>query len=203
MKNTLIATLIASGVILGSVSTALAASGNLAIILQDSIGTRALNPQPEPPGVTEQVSGVSRLKLNPQPEPPGVTDTAARAGALRLNPQPEPPGVAYKKLITSTSSVATSSARCLQSAEKAKQKAHALAKINYNKAVQAALQAKDKMLAYAKTLQDKEPKKAAILKAQTDYAAAIAKAKQVRNAAYQAADQLYKRSVEMCGGGNR
>jgi hypothetical protein len=39
----------------------------------------ALNPQPEPPGVTAvtesaQVHTVDRVALNPQPEPPGITD---------------------------------------------------------------------------------------------------------------------------------
>ncbi len=50
----------------------------------------ALNPQPEPPGVTE--SKASHVALNPQPEPPGrhvVTDSVRVA----LNPQPEPPGI--------------------------------------------------------------------------------------------------------------
>jgi hypothetical protein len=45
----------------------------------------ALNPQPEPPGVTGK-------QLNPQPEPPGIT-TDSKAGKVQLNPQPEPPGV--------------------------------------------------------------------------------------------------------------
>ncbi len=39
----------------------------------------ALNPQPEPPGVTDvaesaQVHAIDRVALNPQPEPPGITD---------------------------------------------------------------------------------------------------------------------------------
>lgn len=198
MKHTLIATLVAAGIMLGSASTALAAEGGLAIIQQNPNGARALNPQPEPPGVTEQQSSANRLQLNPQPEPPGVTDTAARAGSLQLNPQPEPPGVAYKKIMTSTSSVATSSVKCMLTVEQAKQKAHALAKIAYDKAVKAAIQAKDKMLAYAKTLTDKDSKKAAILKAQSDFNTALSKAKQARNAAYDAAEIVYQRVLHAC-----
>ena len=197
MKHALVAALIASGVMLGTVSTALAASGNLAIILQNSVGTRALNPQPEPPGVTDQVSGANRLQLNPQPEPPGATDSLTGARKLKLNPQPEPPGVAYKKIITA------SSTECVKAADKAKQKARALAKIAYNKAVQLAIQIKAKFMAAADSKTDAEAKKALILKAQTDYAAAVAKAKQDRNTAYDAADQVYKRTRESCGGGAR
>lgn len=198
MKQTLIATLIAAGIMLGTVSTALAANGELAIILQNPKGTRALNPQPEPPGVTEQQSGANRLQLNPQPEPPGVTDTAARAGSLQLNPQPEPPGVAYKKIMTSTSSVATSSAQCIQAAEKVKQKAQVIAKITFYKAIQTATVVKEKMMAYAKTLTDKDSKKAAILKAQSDFSTAQAKAQHARNAANEAAEQIYKRAIAAC-----
>ena len=54
MKQNTIATLLAFGMMFGSVSTAFASNGNLAIILQNSAGSRALNPQPEPPGVTER-----------------------------------------------------------------------------------------------------------------------------------------------------
>ncbi len=67
----------------------------------------ALNPQPEPPGISAHVSGFVIVALNPQPEPPGDpapkfrepamtrgTVVAERAVKVALNPQPEPPGVA-------------------------------------------------------------------------------------------------------------
>ena len=66
----------------------------------------ALNPQPEPPGVSAHVSGFVIVALNPQPEPPGDpplkfrdfattsgTVVAERVEKVALNPQPEPPGI--------------------------------------------------------------------------------------------------------------
>jgi hypothetical protein len=66
----------------------------------------ALNPQPEPPGVSAHVSGYVIVALNPQPEPPGDPPlkfrnyattsgivVADRAEKVALNPQPEPPGI--------------------------------------------------------------------------------------------------------------
>ena len=175
MKQALITTIITLGLTLGSFSTALASGGNLAIILQNPAGSRALNPQPEPPGVTEQTQSTGKLQLNPQPEPPGVTERT----------------------------LSTSTAPCLKTAEDSRKMASATAKIAYDKAIQAAEQAKAKALAHAKTLTDKATKKAAILKAQSDFAAAQTKAREDKNSALKAATQAYKKAIEVCrNGGN-
>ncbi|HWT05537.1 MAG TPA: hypothetical protein VN224_07255 [Xanthomonadales bacterium] len=76
------------------------------VVLSCAAPAIALNPQPEPPGVSAHVSGFVIVALNPQPEPPGdpapkfrdyVTTSgtvlAAGVGKVALNPQPEPPGI--------------------------------------------------------------------------------------------------------------
>ena len=82
-----IRTVIAACIALSSCVTVAAAAGAPHV---SGVILVALNPQPEPPGVTE--SNASHVALNPQPEPPGrhvVTESVRVA----LNPQPEPPGI--------------------------------------------------------------------------------------------------------------
>jgi hypothetical protein len=60
-------------------------------------GTRALNPQPLPPGMKARV----QVQVNPQPLPPQAVNVqrsaqgASAAGKAALNPQPLPPGFKY------------------------------------------------------------------------------------------------------------
>ena len=63
----------ALGLLLGSFSHSFASTATLAMTAQNSTGSRQLNPQPEPPGVTEAHS-MKGKNLNPQPEPPGATE---------------------------------------------------------------------------------------------------------------------------------
>jgi len=59
--------------------------------------TRALNPQPLPPGMQAR----SKVQVNPQPLPPKVHTSAQSASAIdkvALNPQPLPPGGGAAKL---------------------------------------------------------------------------------------------------------
>lgn len=115
----------------------------------------------------------------------------SRMGSTELNPQPEVPGATERKMSTSTKD-------CTKDAKEIRNKAIAFAKINYSKAQQAASQAEDKALAHAKTLTDKEPKKAAILKAHRDFEAAMAKARSDKNSAIKAANQAYKNAILTC-----
>ncbi len=55
-------------------------------------GTRALNPQPLPPGM----KALGRVQVNPQPLPPGRQDvnrSNTPGSKVELNPQPYPPKV--------------------------------------------------------------------------------------------------------------
>jgi len=67
---------IAAALVLSSISAAVAANdGHVSGFV-----LVALNPQPEPPGITSVAdsvhvtSKIPRVSLNPQPEPPGITD---------------------------------------------------------------------------------------------------------------------------------
>ena len=56
-------------------------------------GTRALNPQPLPPGMQSRVQ--SKVQVNPQPLPPStesIQHSGAKGSKVELNPQPLPPG---------------------------------------------------------------------------------------------------------------
>lgn len=176
MKQKIIPSLFVLGMMLSTASFAFASTGAPAIISHNPPGTRELNPQPEPPGVTEQ------KKLQ--------TDTKT----LHLNPQPEPPGVVQNSISTSS----TSTVECAKNAQDAKKTSIGLSKIEYSKAIQAANEAKKKAMAYAKTLTNKEPKKAAILKAHSDYTAAITKAREDKESALARANEVYKTALDAC-----
>lgn len=169
MKQTLITTGMALGLLLGSFSHAFASTATLAMTAQNSTGSRQLNPQPEPPGVTEAQS-MKGKNLNPQPEPPGTTEQK----------------------------VSTSTMTCVQTAENTKKMAIAASKIAYSNAIQAATEAKLKAMDHAKTLTDKAPKKAAILKAQSDFSNAIIKARKDKSVALASANQAYKNAINAC-----
>lgn len=176
MKQKLISTLVLVGIIFSGVSTVFASTELLAVSSQRPGGSRALNPQPEPPGITGQIqSAPNKLQLNPQPEPPGVTQ---------------------QNLTVATTTVTT--AACMKAAENAKMSAVGAAKIAYNKAVQAATEAKAKNLAYAKTLTDKSTKKAAILKADSDFKAALVKAQKDKNDILASANKTYTGAIAAC-----
>jgi hypothetical protein len=60
-------------------------------------GTRALNPQPLPPGMKAYDKTVqSKVQVNPQPLPPGTASSrhiSSPGSKVELNPQPLPPKV--------------------------------------------------------------------------------------------------------------
>jgi hypothetical protein len=59
-------------------------------------GTRALNPQPLPPGMKAADKASPKLQVNPQPLPPGAESihrNSSPGSKVELNPQPYPPNV--------------------------------------------------------------------------------------------------------------